>query len=119
MHFSVFKDPNPSAPPSERYKSTREGKVEMEYVNSHYKYPYSIMAAEMDPGYAHAIIGSVSPDGLHWTDLPDPLSIEPSDTYITIDYNALTGKYILYTRSHTIGRCMNAFGDISTLKDPR
>jgi len=104
VHFSVFKDPNPKAPAAERYKSAREGDAEMEYFETVYKkkYPYSVMALETDPGRAHAILGAVSPDGIHWTDLKEPISIEPSDTHIVIDFDPLTSKYLLYTRSYMV-----------------
>jgi hypothetical protein len=105
IHFSVFKDPNPDAPPGERYKSAREGDAEMEYFEKQFKgkHPYSTMALETDPGRAHAILGAVSPDGLHWTDLKEPISIEPSDTHIVIDFDRLTRKYLMYTRSYMTG----------------
>jgi hypothetical protein len=104
LHFSVFKDPNPDVPAAERYKSARNGDADINHFNAVYKekYPYSIMALETDPGRVHAVIGAVSPDGLRWTDLKEPISVEPSDTHIVIDYNALTGKYLLYTRSYMI-----------------
>jgi hypothetical protein len=104
VHFSVFKDPNPNVPAAERYKSAREGDENWEFFNSVYKkkYPYSIMALETDPGRAHAIIGAVSPDGLRWTDLKEAISIEPSDTYIAIDFDPHTNKYVLYTRSYMV-----------------
>lgn len=105
VHFSVFKDPNPSAPAAERYKSAREGDVPMNRFEKEYKgkYPYSIMALESDPGRVHAIIGAVSPDGLHWTDLKDPIAIELSDTHVVIDFDTLTRKYVLYTRTYMVG----------------
>src|SRR5437764_13810745 len=104
VHFSVFKDPNPDAPPAERYKSAREGDAQIDYFEKEYKakYPFSVMAMETDPGRAHAILGAVSPDGIHWADLKEPISIEPSDTHIVIDFDALTGKYFLFTRSYMV-----------------
>jgi hypothetical protein len=104
LHFSVFKDPNPNVPPAERYKSAREGDADMALFGKDWKgkSPYSIMALETDPGRAHAIIGAVSPDGLTWTDLPQAISIEPSDTYIAIEFDAISKKYVLFTRSYMV-----------------
>ena len=50
-----------------------------------------------------AIRGGVSPDGIHWTTLPDPLSVEFSDTRITAYYDELLRKYVMYTRWWSVG----------------
>jgi hypothetical protein len=104
VHFSVFKDPNPNAPPEERYKSAREGDAENGYFENVWKkkYPWSVMALEPDPGRVHAILGAVSPDGIHWTDLKEPIAIEMSDTHIVIDFDQITHNYLLYTRSYMV-----------------
>jgi hypothetical protein len=94
----VFKDPNGS--PAERYKTAIEGDAKMDFFEKEWKgkYPYSTMALETDPGRAHAILGAVSPDGLNWTPLPEPLSIEPSDTLIITEFDPVSRKYLLYPR---------------------
>jgi hypothetical protein len=104
VHFSVFKDPNPDAPPEERYKSAREGDAENSYFEKVWKkkYPWSVMALEPDPGRVHCINGAVSPDGIHWTDLKEPIAIEMSDTHIVIDFDPITHNYLLFTRSYMV-----------------
>ena len=46
-----------------------------------------------------AIVGAVSPDGLHWTRLPEPvLRHQHADTQNIALYGEDLGKYVLYTR---------------------
>lgn len=97
---------DPSAPPEGRYKAvTLKDFENIERFEKDYKErrPYSIMATETDPGRVHSIYGSVSPDGFHWTTLADPLSVEISDTDITAYYDTSLKKYVMYTRSYTVG----------------
>lgn len=47
--------------------------------------------------------GSVSPDGIHWTTLPDPLVVEYSDTLNTAYYDAALRKFVIYTRQWAAG----------------
>jgi len=71
----VFKDP--IAPPAERYKMVR----------CHWA------------GTERFIMGAVSPDGLHWTLLPDPLMrYQNADTQNIALYDPEIGRYVLYTR---------------------
>ena len=44
------------------------------------------------------IIGSVSPDGIHFTDLEEPILDNPSDTQNTLTIDPVTGEYVLVTR---------------------
>ncbi len=71
----VFKDPN--AAPNEAYKLVSRG---------------------VDGGVPQ-IYGAVSPDGLHWTALEEPIiSGYFSDTHNTIRYDSRKGKYVGYFR---------------------
>ncbi|MBI4580173.1 MAG: hypothetical protein HY718_10755 [Planctomycetes bacterium] len=99
---SVFKDP--AGPAAERYKCVWHGDYDPKRFEEFKKTrPYSTIALEMDPGRVHAILGAVSPDGLSWTQLPDALSVEPSDTHIVGYYDLRLAKYVLYTRSYMVG----------------
>lgn len=99
----VFIDPK--SPPSERYKTAFHTKFDPEQFNQNYKTrrPFSLMALEADPGRVHSICAAVSPDGLRWTALPDPISVEHSDTHIVIYYDQTLEKYVMYTRSQMVG----------------
>jgi len=71
----IFKDP--VAPPAERYKM----------VGCHWT------------DRERAVVGAVSPDGLHWTPLAEPiLRDQHADTQSTCLYDEDLGKYVLYTR---------------------
>ncbi len=105
---SVFKDP--SAPPAERYKSFWHSSVEPEKFEEYRKTrAWSTIATEMDHGKVHAIRAAVSPDGLRWTELPDPVGFEPTDTQVVGYHDEGLGKYVLYTRSYLIGVRANGF----------
>jgi hypothetical protein len=99
----VFKDP--SAPPEARYKSARHGQFASadQFEQYRKKHPFSMMATEMDVGKTHAIIGAISPDGLHWTELPEPIGVEPTDTQVIAYYDTRLDKYVMYTRTYMLG----------------
>jgi hypothetical protein len=100
---SVFKDP--SAPPEARYKSVWHGKFDsMEQFEAYKdKHPWSMMATEMDAGKVHAIRGATSPDGIRWTELPEPVGVEASDTQIVAYFDVRLDRYVMYTRTYQLG----------------
>lgn len=100
----VFKDP--SAGPSERYKSFYLGQIP-EKALARYKEerPGDLDGSDLP----YAIYGAVSPDGLSWKPIPEPLVAQTSDTHNVCTYDAARGKYVAYCRSwffnrRTIGR---------------
>lgn len=103
---SVFKDP--SAPPAERYKwvslqaINRERFERFRAARPDGWEPRAIR--EEDAGGVMAILGAVSPDGIGWTILPDPLVVEHSDTQIVPYYDRQTETYALYTRNWMVGQ---------------
>ena len=100
---SVFIDP--AAPADERYKTVWHGDFDPERFEKDYKNrrPYSHMALETDIGRVHSIRAAVSPDGFRWTELRDPVSVEPSDTDVIAYYDQKLEKYVMYTRSQMVG----------------
>lgn len=95
--------PDPTAPAEERFKTVWHGDCDMKIFEEYKKRrPWSIMSTETDPGRAHAILGAVSPDGYHWKELEEPLSVEPSDTQIICEYDTSLKKYVMYTRSYQV-----------------
>jgi hypothetical protein len=101
----VFKDP--SAPPEERYKSFHLGTISREKLE---KYRLE-RPDEVDPFYLDldreripALFGGVSPDGLKWTPLSEPLVVQTSDTHNICCYDVAQGKYMAYVRSWYMGR---------------
>lgn len=107
---SVFRDP--SAPPEERYKIFHLGFLPQEGLEKYRaQWPEDIDpgALREDRGGAWALFGGVSPDGLRWTPLPEPLVVQGSDTLNCGTYDVLRNKYVVYTRNwffhrRTIGR---------------
>ncbi len=97
-----FKDP--IAPPEERYKAVWDEDCDLKRWPDYKKRrPFSVFATEMDPGRVHSIRAAVSPDSFRWTTLPDPISVETSDTAIVAYYDTQLKKYVMYTRNYMIG----------------
>ncbi|MEW6755215.1 MAG: hypothetical protein AB1505_30180, partial [Candidatus Latescibacterota bacterium] len=53
---------------------------------------------------ARAMYGAVSPDGLRWTPLPEPLLPHFSDTLVTLYRDPWIERYVMYTRQWLHGR---------------
>ena len=87
---SVFRDP--SAGEQERYKCFKFGKL----PNSEDK----------PARYSYGLYGSVSPDGYHWTPLPDPLLTYFHDTQNVGAWDPVLKKYVGYFRGHLAGRAI-------------
>jgi hypothetical protein len=94
---SVFRDP--SAPAEERYKAFYLGlftpEAEERYCRNR--------PSDLDPmcyrkGVVWGVFGSVSPDGLHWTALPDALVMQQNDTYQDCYYDPILKKYVAHFR---------------------
>ncbi len=100
---SVFVDNH--CPPEERYKAFHLGFIDRDQYES-YKKKYS----EFDPhnerskSKAHALFGAVSPDGIIWEPLPDPLVLQVSDTQNIAYYDDFLGKYVAYFRTWVMGK---------------
>ena len=100
---TVFIDP--SAPDTERYKWVGgAGIEESEFEAWKKKHPdrWEPRAHRKDVKHIYGVGGAVSPDGLHWTRLPEPFTIEHSDTHITAYYDTQLRKYVVYTRNYMI-----------------
>ena len=104
--YHVFIDP--IAPPEERYKSVWVGHITRAQFEEYraerpdgFEPRALFLLGEKDE--ITCIRGSVSPDGIHWTMLPDPLVVEYSDTHNTCYYDAALKKYVLYTRYWSVG----------------
>lgn len=99
----VFKDP--SATPRELYKAFHLGGVSQEELAKYRRK----RPADVDPFHAEgervpALFGAVSPDGLRWTPLPEPLVVQTSDTHNVCTYDVARGKYAAYVRTWYMGR---------------
>lgn len=56
------------------------------------------------PSQIHSMAGAVSPDGLHWTPLTEPLMVHFSDTLNTANWDSALGRYVGYFRTWRHGR---------------
>jgi hypothetical protein len=105
---SVFRDP--SAAPEERYKAFHLGHITQEQLAKYREQrPHDIDSFHLRGDRVPALFGGVSPDGLKWTPLPEPLLVQTSDTHNVCTYDVVTKKYVAYVRSwyfnrRTIGR---------------
>lgn len=100
----VFLDP--SAPPEARYKHVVLQNMSLEAYEAYQRQrpeAWEPRARRDDVGHAYFIQGAVSPDGLRWTALPEPLVVEHSDTQIVAYYDARLRRYVIYTRGWWVG----------------
>lgn len=99
---SVFLDPSST---DERYKLVYLGLVtDEEWAAFEQKYPGEAdsMARRPDVGGYRCVFGffgAVSPDGLHWKALPEPLMIQHADTLNTCYYDVDRKLYVAYVRA--------------------
>ncbi len=105
---SVFRDP--AAPPEARYKMIYQGHLSEEMKAQYQRErPEDIDPFNLDrPAWA-GLFGAISPDGLHWSALPEPLVAQISDTQNICEYDPVLKKYVAYCRNwffhrRTIGR---------------
>ncbi|MGQ9555006.1 MAG: hypothetical protein ACUVX9_02185 [Anaerolineae bacterium] len=99
----VFKDP--SAPASERYKAFYLGTISLQGLEEWRR----TNAGAIDPfatkqEHVPALFGGVSPDGLNWTALPEPMLVQVSDTHNICTYDVNLGKYVAFVRTWYMGR---------------
>jgi hypothetical protein len=107
-HATVFKDP--AAPPPERYKSVWVWQYDRKLFDALKERRPSSKAA-VPPGgkFVYALMAAVSPDGLRWTTLPEPISIEVSDTHNICYFDRVLEKYVLYTRTRELNPLAEGF----------
>ena len=96
---------DPSAPAEERYKVFHLGFISPEDLEAYKKErPDDVDPHENRMEKPQALCGAVSPDGLHWTALPDPLVAQVSDTQNICYYDEFLKKYVAYFRTWIMGR---------------
>ncbi|MHB9132403.1 MAG: hypothetical protein ACYDBB_15135 [Armatimonadota bacterium] len=101
---TVFIDP--SAPPDERYKMIHERHFPREVYDAYVQRRPDALdprAHRDDVNVFVGAAGAVSPDGLHWTFLPEPLVMTHTDTQVVAYYDQVLGKYVAYFRDWMAG----------------
>ena len=99
----VFQDP--SAPASERFKCFHLGRIDREGVAAYRtRYPQDVDPFQFERDHVSALYGAVSPDGIHWTPIAEPLLVQTSDTHNICAYDANLGQYVAFVRTWYLGR---------------
>ena len=94
-----------SAPPSERYKMIYRGYINDEQLARYRRErPDEVDPSAIRDGGADVLAGAVSPDGLDWTHLTEPLVVQFVDTYNLCEYDPVRESYVAYTRSWFFNR---------------
>jgi len=112
--MTVFVDPTSD---DERYKMVFLGNVtDEEWDAFAEKYPGELNStARRRPMHGYRIVsalfGAVSPDGIHWENLPEPLCIDHCDTQNTCYYDLDHQTYIAYVRTWQVGPMCPAVQD--------
>lgn len=97
---------DPTAPAKEKYKCVKNGRVTMDEFRafaSNYPDRWEHRALRKDAGFIYALHGYTSADGITWKRLPEPLTIEHTDTQVVGYYDTLLKKYVIYTRNYYVG----------------
>ena len=105
---TVFIDP--AAAPGERFKGVFGTRLNFDQFKAFIeKYPDRWETRSLrdltDTAkfWCYGLQGAVSSDGIHWKVLPEPFTIEHTDGMETGYYDPLLRKYVLYTRTWTVG----------------
>lgn len=104
--YQIFIDP--SARLDERYKAVWVGEITRVQFEAFRKQrpegwePRALLHfGEKDS--VHCLRGSISPDGIAWTTLPEPLVVEYCDSWNTAYFDAALREYVIYTRQWSVG----------------
>jgi len=104
--YQVFIDP--SATPAERYKAVWVGHITRAQFDAFRTRrpegwePRAVVVLD-EKNSVTCLRGGTSPDGIHWTTLPDPIVVEYCDTWNTAYFDPVSREYVLYTRQWSIG----------------
>jgi len=105
----VFIDPH--SPSSERYKCIYNAWIRSDpsrYWESYRRLHPRHRDLRLRSDYIYGLFGMVSPDGLNWKPIAEPLMIHKGDTDNTVYWDEWLGKYVLYTRLYWMQRRMVA-----------
>lgn len=114
---TVFADP--SAPPGERYKWVSERHFNREEFEAFVRRrPGAVdsRCIRKDAGLYVGVQGAVSPDGLRWQVLPEPLVMTHSDTQVVVYYDLQRRTYVGYFRDWAAGPLGDAACDASGVR---
>lgn len=97
-NFSPFKDTNPSAPPSMKYKAVTLDRYDVDGDGD---------ASE------RVLSGFISADGVHWTKIqPEPLiTLGGFDSHNVAFYDSVNSRYVCYSRMAVDGKRAIAFSE--------
>jgi hypothetical protein len=93
---------DPTANPTERYKSTFLARVHSDNVA--YGREANLPVSAMTGPTSTVIFGAVSADGVDWRVLPKPLMLHDADTRTVVKWDAIEKQYVMYTRFWAFGR---------------
>lgn len=114
----TFKDPtddgvhqvfiDPTAAPEQRFKAVWVGhmnRAEFEAFRARRPDGWEPKAVFLlgEQDHVACLRASVSPDGITWSNLPEPLVVEYSDTLNTAYYDVQLKKYVIFTRYWSVG----------------
>mgnify|MGYP001212194884 CR=1 FL=1 len=110
----IFRDDNPDCPPKERYKLIYRGEEQHDDIDSWKARQIERFGGDCDPkalkgkpgkvGTCAVTSGAVSPDGIHWTQIDDPIMMYCSDQMNVCFYDTKLKRYIGYFRMLRAGR---------------
>jgi len=99
---TFFKDP--SAPPVERFKTTFLASSDPEKLRAFAERTGKHLSPMVSAKSGNCVYGAVSPDGIAWTILKDPILLHDADTMTVNRYDRELERYVSYTRLFELGR---------------
>jgi len=98
--FTFFIDPKSS--PDEHYKAVYTAYPPKSEIKSLWEKYEKVHPRHKDlrmrSDHIYCMYGIVSPDGINWTPIPEPLMVHMSDTDTTVYYDKWLDRYVMYTR---------------------
>jgi hypothetical protein len=108
---------DPSAPPEERFKTTLVASSDPKKLKEFAKSKGKPLSPMVSPNSGNSMYGAVSPDGIAWRILKDPILLHDADTMTVTMFDKELGKYVMYTRLFELARRTIARSETKDFRD--
>lgn len=93
-----------SAPPAERFKTTFVASSYPDKLRAVAERQGKPLSPMVSPNSGNCVYGMVSPDGIAWKVLKDPILLHDADTKTVTQFDEELQRYVMYTRLFELGR---------------
>ena len=99
---AFFQDP--SAAPGEMFKNTIVASTDIEKLTAFTEKTGKPLSPMVSPNSGNCMYGMVSPDGIGWRVILEPIMLHDADTLTVIHRDPAIDKYVMFTRLFEFGR---------------